>query len=133
MSEVSQSPTAGGTAVHRVGGAGVESLRLKPREELLVPPGISVLLGDTPAAAAEQMRQAFPDPRKFARIHELAQTVGSTTIALVEAAGFRVVPDPSLKFPNHARLSHAAGVAGFTEENLQALSRVFVDTETPRA
>src|SRR5207244_3294182 len=116
MSEGGRTELPAETPVHRVGGRAGANLRLKPREELLVPPGISVLLGGTPAEAAEQMRQAFPDPRKFARIHELAQTVGSTTIAQVEATGFQLLSDPSVKFPNHARLTHPAGVAGFSEE-----------------
>jgi hypothetical protein len=126
-------PISPDTAVHRVGGGGVKNLRLKPREEVLSPPGFSVLLGGTPAEAAEQMRQAFPDPRKFARVHALARVVGTTTIAALEGAGFQVVADRSAKFPNHARIAHPEGVAGFSEANLHALSRVFTDTPTPRS
>jgi hypothetical protein len=121
------------TVVHRIGGGRVENLRLKERERSLDPPGISVLLGGTPAAAAEQMRQAFPDPEKFARIRQLAQTVGSAIAAEVRGAGFEVVPDPSAKFPNHARLTHPTGVAGFSDEHLLALAAVFQDTATPEA
>jgi hypothetical protein len=87
------------TVIHRIGGVNVENLRLKPREEALTPPGISVLLGGTPAQAAKQMRQAFPDPQKFARLHELANTVGTTTAAAIGQAGFGVMADPSAKFP----------------------------------
>jgi hypothetical protein len=121
------------TIVHRIGGSGIENLRLKARERNLDPPGISVLLGGTPAAAAEQIRQAFPDPEKFARIRQQAQTVGSAIAAQIRRAGFEVAPDPSPKFPNHARLTHPAGVAGFIDEYLEALAAVFQDTATPEA
>src|SRR5581483_9730866 len=100
-------------AVHRIGSGNVANLRLKPAEEALRSPGFSVLLGGTPAEAAEQMRQAFPDPRKFARLHGQAETVGTGTVAAIRAAGFDVLPDPSTKFPNHARVIHPDGAAGF--------------------
>jgi hypothetical protein len=116
---------------HCIGGGRAENLRLKARERELNPPGISLLLGGTPRDAAEQMRQAFPDPQKFARVRQQAETVGSTSVAAIRAAGFEVVPDPSAKFPNHARLMHPAGVAGFSDENLQALAGLFQDTSTP--
>lgn len=119
------------TAVHRIGGGRVANLQLKPRERTLTPPGLSVLLGGPPGQAAGQMRQAFPDPHKFARIREQAQTVGSTMVALIAQAGFGLVADPSDKFPNHARIIHPDGVAGFTDVNLERLSRVFHDTPTP--
>src|SRR2546421_9464700 len=109
------------TVVHRIGGASLENLRLKPREQMLAPPGISVLLGGTPAEAAEQMRHAFPDPRKFRQLHNLAQIVGSTTVEAIRRAGFEVLSDPSPRFPNHARLIHAEGVSGFSEEGRQTL------------
>jgi hypothetical protein len=98
----------------------------------LTPPGLSLLLGGTPAEAADQMRQAFPDPDKFARIHALAGVVGSATVAALRAAGFEVITDPSAKFPNHARLTHPEGVAGFTDANLERLSKAFQDTPTPK-
>jgi hypothetical protein len=119
------------TVVHRIGGGRVENLRLNPREATLLPPGISVLLGGTPAEAAEQMRQAFPDPRKFARIREAARVVGATTAEAIRGLGFEVRPDPSDKFPNHARLTHPDGVAGFEDPQLEKLSGVFQDTPTP--
>src|SRR5271157_4014957 len=92
------------TAVCRIGGGSIANLRLKPAEEALRPPGFSVLLGGAPGDAAEQMRQAFPDPRKFARLHLLTETVGTATVAAIRAAGFDVLPDPSTKVPNHARI-----------------------------
>ena len=106
------------TVVHRIGGGSVANLRLKAAEETLIPPGCSVLLGGAPDEVAEQMRQAFPDPRKFARLHQLAETAGTTTVAAIRAAGFDVWPDPSTKFPNHARIVHPNGIAGFSDANL---------------
>ncbi|MBI1917171.1 MAG: hypothetical protein HYS12_20900 [Planctomycetes bacterium] len=117
--------------VHRIGGGNPENLRLKAKEETLTPPGISVLLGGTPAEAAEQMRHAFPDPRKFRQLHNRAQIVGSATVEEIRQAGFEIVPDPSPRFPNHARLIHRDGVAGFSEAARQALSEVFHNTDTP--
>jgi hypothetical protein len=121
------------TAVHRIGGGSAANLRLKPAEEALHPPGFSVLLGGTPAEAADQMRQAFPDPRKFARLHRQAEAVGATTVAAIQAAGFDVLPDRSTKFPNHARIVHPDGVTGFSDVNLERLSRAFTQTPTARS
>lgn len=42
--------------IHRVGGANVENLRLKPREAKLVPPGISSIKALTPGEAADEIR-----------------------------------------------------------------------------
>jgi len=90
---------AASVVVHRIGGGNPENLRLKAKEESLTPPGISVLLGGTPAEAAEQMRHAFPDPRKFRQLHNLAQIVGSATIGEIRQAGFEILPDPSPRCP----------------------------------
>ncbi len=121
------------TVAHRIGGGALANLHLKPREQTLTPPGFSVLLGGTPAQAGEQMRQAFPDPKKYARIHKASETVGSATIDSITKAGFVVIADPSAKFPNHARITHPDGVAGFSDANLDRLSKVFQDTPTPRS
>ena len=42
--------------------------------------------------------------------------------------GFDVVPDSTPRFPNHARLIHPQGVAGFTDEYLVTLAATFRDT-----
>lgn len=68
-------PAAGNGGIHRIGGASVENLRLKPKEAALKIPGISVLKSPTPGEAARQMRIAFP---KGIDLHEAAKTVGST-------------------------------------------------------
>jgi hypothetical protein len=71
------------------------------------------------------MRRAFPKSRKW---QAGAQIVGSTTAAAVRQAGFDIVPDPTSRFANHARLIHSNGVAGFTDANLATLSQAFRDT-----
>lgn len=114
------------TVVHRVGGGNVANLRLSPLDQKLTPPGISVLLGGTPQQAATQMRQAFPYSRKW---RETAHRVGTTTAAAVRQAGFEIASDPTTRFPNHARLVHPRGVAGFTDTNLVVLAQTFQDTE----
>lgn len=113
--------------IHRIGGGGVENLRLKPLEERLDPPGISVLKAPTPADAAKQVKAAFP---AAIRLHEQSQKVGSSSEELVRGVGFDVVPHRTKRFPSHHRIIHADGVAGFNDENLRQLSGTFVDTDT---
>jgi hypothetical protein len=113
------------TVVHRIGGGSVANLRLSPLDAQQTPPGISVLLGGTPQEAAAQLMQAFPRSRKW---RQSAHTVGTTTAAAIREAGFDIVPDPTARFPNHARLIHPRGVVGFTDENLQTLTATFRNT-----
>lgn len=112
------------TVVHRVGGGSVANLRLSFLDAQQTPPGISVLLHGTPQEAAAQMRRAFPGSRKW---RETAHTVGTTTAAALREAGFDIVPDPTTRFPNHARLIHPQGVTGFADENLVTLAATFHD------
>ena len=114
------------TVVHRVGGGNAVNLRLSPIDAQEDPPGISVLLGGTPREAAAQMRLAFPKSRKW---QQASRTVGTATAAAIRSAGFDVLPDPTPRFPNHARLVSPAGLSGFTDEELEKLARVFQDTE----
>jgi hypothetical protein len=100
-------------------------LRLKPQEARLNPPGISVLKAPSAGDAARQMRAAFPKAKK---LHEAAQTVGSTSEASIVSAGFDLIAVPSKALPNHYRLIHPAGVAGFSDGNLARLATVFVNT-----
>lgn len=111
--------------MHRIGGNRVENLRLKPRETMLNPPGISLLQASLPGEAARQMREAFPEADG---LHEAAQIISSTTIDKIRSAGFDVIPNPTKKLPNHYRLIHPDGVAGFNDENLARLSVVFTET-----
>jgi hypothetical protein len=111
--------------MHRIGGSSVENLRLKPREALLNPPGISLLQAPSPGEAARQMREAFPAADE---LHEVAQVIGSTTADNIRSTGFDVIPNPTRKLPNHYRLIHPDGSAGFNDENLARLSAVFTET-----
>jgi hypothetical protein len=111
--------------IHRIGGASVENLRLKPREATLKVPGISVLKCATPEEAAQQMRTAFPT---FTALVEAAKTVGSTAEELIRGVGLDIIFTPSRTLPNRYRIIHPDGVAGFSDENLARLATVFVDT-----
>ena len=111
--------------MHRTGGSSVESLRLKPREATLNPPGIFLLQAPSPGEAARQIRVVFPVADG---LHEAAQVIGSTTVDNIRGAGFDVISNPTKKLPNHYRLLHPDGVAGFNDENLARLSAVFTET-----
>ncbi len=111
--------------LHRIGGGDLDNLRLKPRETYLNPPGISVLKAATPGEAAKQMRAAFPKAKK---LHEAVKTVGATTEDLIRKAGFDLIHVPSQVFPNHYRIIHPDGVAGFSDANLAKLAQVFSNT-----
>ena len=82
--------------MHRIGGTSVENLRLKPREVMLNPPGISLLQALSPEEAARQMREAFPAADA---LHEAAQVIGSTTVENIRGAGFDIMPNPTKKLP----------------------------------
>jgi hypothetical protein len=112
------------TVIHRVGGATVAGLQLSRLDRLADPPGLSVLAGGTPQAAADQMRAAIPSRKGRA----LASTVGTATVAAIRAAGFDVIANPTAKLPNHARVIHPAGLEGFTDEFLARLAAVFQTT-----
>lgn len=113
------------TVVHRIGGGSVENLRLSAIDAQQTPPGISLLRGGMPTEAASQIRRAFPGSRKW---RESANRIGTTTVAAIRRAGFDVLPDPTARFPNHVRLIHASGLAGFTDENLSILAAEFHNT-----
>ena len=53
--------------------------------------------------------------------------VGSSIVGQIRSAGFDVIMDATKRFPQHARLIHPHGVAGFLEENLDRLSKCFVN------
>ena len=74
--------------------------------------------------AAQQIRAAFPRARV---LHETAKTVGSTTEELIRGAGFDIIHVPSNTLPNHYRIIHPEGAAGFRDENLAHLAGVFVN------
>jgi hypothetical protein len=70
-------------------------------------------------------RIAFPRAKG---LHEAARTVGSTSEELIRSAGFDVIQAPSKALPNHYRIIHPDGVAGFNDGNLARLAQVFVNT-----
>jgi hypothetical protein len=114
----------GNRDIHRIGGASVENLRLKPAEQELDLPGISVLKCATPHQAVKQIRAALP---RATRLHDAARTVASSTEELSLSAGFEIVPMPSRTLPNHYRITHPDGVAGFGDENLTRLAMAFIE------
>ena len=111
--------------IHRVGGASVENLRLKPREAQLAIPGISVIKAPTPADAAREIRAGFP---RATNLHTQAGTIGSANESGILEAGFDLIPTPSSALPNHHRIIHPEGAAGFSDENLARLSEAFTNT-----
>jgi hypothetical protein len=90
------------------------------------PPGISLLQAPTAKAAAEQIQAVFP---RAVKLLEECRHVGSITKDQIQAAGFDVVPAPSRQLPNHCRLTHSDGVAGFCDANLERLAALFITTE----
>ena len=110
--------------VHRLGGGNVENLQLKPKEQALVPPGISLFQGDNCDEIRKQIYQAFPNAT---RLLAAAETVGAATVAAIRRVGFDVLADPTRQFPNHVRLIHPAGAAGFSDANLRSLSKSFTN------
>jgi hypothetical protein len=112
------------TVVHRLRGGSIANLRLSAFDRQETPPGISVLIGGTAAEAADQMRQAFPNLRKW----QPAMVVGTTTVRAIRVAGFDLLLDPTKRFSNHGRLIHPQGESGFTDDNLAVLAQAFQDT-----
>jgi hypothetical protein len=119
------SHAGGNRDIHRIGGAKVENLRLKPREATLNPPGISVIRAPTSGEAAQEMRTGLPKARN---LHQQAKTIGSATTEAIRDAGFDVIPTPSGALPHHHRIIHPEGVAGFNDVNLARLAEAFVNT-----
>lgn len=112
---------------HRMGGGGVDNLWPTRNERKLSPPGISVILSESPAAAAAQIRSIFGPGRMW----DKSQLVGSATIEDIQLAGFDVLHTPSHNLPNHYRLIHPDGLAGSTAPNLERLSKAFVNVPIP--
>jgi RHS repeat-associated protein len=121
-------PLPGTLTINRIGGGSVANLMLKEAERALDPPGISSLIGADPCLAANQMRKVFP---KATKLLEATKLVASATVQEIRAAGFDVIADPTKNFPNHTRIVHPKGAAGFTPENLAKLSKAFADKPCP--
>jgi hypothetical protein len=125
LAAAEQSSARSASDLHRIGGGSFENLRMKPQEARLSPPGISLLKSPTPSEAASHVRRAFPEA---AGLSQASKIVGSASIEGIRSAGFDVIPNPTKKLPNHHRLIHSDGVAGFSDENLRRLSEAFIDT-----
>ncbi len=116
-------PVGDDVELHRLGGADIPNLRLKPGERVLTPPGISVLATGSPEEAVAAMRAGFRQVRKWQAV---VVGVATATAAAVRAAGFDVIPAPTTRFGDlHYRIVHADGQAGFIDENLARLAAAF--------
>lgn len=62
------------------------------------------------------------------QLREDSKTVGSASEESIRAAGFHAIAAPSRLLPNHYRITHPDGAAGFNDENLALLSAAFVNT-----
>jgi hypothetical protein len=111
--------------IHRIGGGKIDNLRLKQREMKLHPPGISVLKASTPGDAARQMKEAFPQAES---LRKQSQVVGTTSAEKIKSIGFDLIAKPTRMLPNHYRIIHPEGLAGFNNENLRKLSEIFTDS-----
>jgi RHS repeat-associated protein len=116
-------PLPPGSVVHRIGGGDVNNLELQPAEKALNPAGFSVLEGGSPEEASAQMLEQFPDKA------EKAKTVGSATAEDIRKAGFDAIEWETKRFPNHARVIHPEGAAGFSPENRAKLAEAFKNTK----
>ena len=123
MSDAAELPDD--TPVHRIGGRLLGNLRLKPSEKRFKQPGFSVLLGGTPHEAGATIRGAYP---AATRLHDEAKVIASSTVGRIRAAGFEVLAVASDRLANHGRVVHSTGLAGFSDEKLNALSQVFQET-----
>jgi hypothetical protein len=65
---------------------------------------------------------------KGKRLQQQAKTMGSASEEAIRDAGFAVMPAPSVALPNHHRIIHPDGVAGFSDENLARLAEAFANT-----
>ena len=61
-------------------------------------------------------------------LHEDAKTIGTTSEEIIRSAGFDIIANATKKLPNHHRIIHPDGVAGFTDESLAKLAQVFTNT-----
>ncbi len=56
--------------------------------------------------------------------------VGSISSRGIRDAGFKIMHDPSKRFPNHHRLFHIDGASGFNEKNRAILAEYFDNIKT---
>jgi hypothetical protein len=114
--------------IHRIGGRDIANLRLKDREKKLDPPGISVIIASTADEARQQIRRAFPRARE---LREQSKLIASSSASAIRLSGFDVVSQPTKSLPNHCRITHPLGAAGFNDVNLARLAEAFIDVAEP--
>nr|WP_237397876.1 RHS repeat-associated core domain-containing protein [Gilliamella sp. Lep-s35] len=125
---VDGTPLLDNTKLFRIGGSGVDNLKLKSGEIKLDPPGISVIRANSAEEAAKIMRDAFPDAKKFSKLHEILNSgkIGEIDAKSIRDAGFDVIHNPTKGIGDaHARLIHPDGADGFSNNNLKKLSDNF--------
>ena len=127
MGDATERPLADDAVVHRMDGASVANLTLQDRDTAIEPPGLSVLAGGTPAEAATQMRRALHMIERWGSGRPIM--VASATVGEVRSAGFDVIPWPTRRLSNHARIVHPDGADGFAADDLIRLSRIFHEIE----
>ena len=117
-------PASGSRGIHRIGGASVENLRLKPRSGPRRPRDLRHR-APTAKVAANEMRTGLPKAKGAPRggeNHRLDHGRSDSQRRL------RYHPHGLHALPNHHRIIHPEGVAGFNDENLARLAEVFVNT-----
>lgn len=104
----------------RVGGGAPKNLKLNNRgERTLDPPGFSLLAGfDAKEVAAKWRILQANNPKAAA----MANVMGQISIRSAFKHGFRPMATPSSRQPNHVRLTHKLGEAGF--DNLELRQRL---------
>ena len=86
---------------------------------------ISVIKAPSPSDAVREMRTGLPRAKI---LHVLSKTVGTASVEGIRSVGFDIIPMPSASLPNHYRMIHPDGVAGFNDANLGRLSEIFHNT-----
>ena len=95
--------------VHRVGGGEASNLGLKPPEARLDPPGISVLIGGTPAETAAAFRRVFGRSPTWGGLQAPSVRQRSSKSQRSASMSSRFRP---ATFPTHGRIIHPTGVGG---------------------
>jgi hypothetical protein len=133
--ELSRTDGNNGLFLFRIGGGKASNLKIKNSEKGLSPPGISLFIGRNAQEVsllfkttilAQIASGAISQGRGLDLISQ-SSIVGQSTLKGIMSSGFSVMPNPTAKFPNHARLVHPIGSEGFNLENRQTLSKQFVD------
>ena len=118
-------PLSDDTRLFRIGGSGLDNLKLKPGEIKLNPSGISLIRASSAKEAGDIMKEAFT---KATRLHDIinAGNIAEIDAKSIREAGFDVIDNPTKSIGDaHARLIHPDGADGFSNSNLKKLSDNF--------